>query len=114
VPNSFFNTIVEPKIFQLLIKYHSGMALCRPDSSCSICGCNLDSFGDHLIQCSHSGQRIMKHDALVRNLYGYLGKGKIAHITEQSVDKDRMGDLVLLDFDQGRDLYVDLSIVSSL
>jgi hypothetical protein len=34
----------------------------------------------------------------------------MGHRTELGVDKDRMGDLVILDFANGRDLYVDLSV----
>jgi hypothetical protein len=36
------------------------------------------------------------------------------HRTELAVDKDMMGGSVILDFENGRDLYVDLSVVSTL
>jgi hypothetical protein len=67
-----------------------------------------------MISCNITAQRIGKHNALVRQVGSFLAKGKVAHRTEVGVEKDRMGDLVILDFSNGRDLYVDLSVVSTL
>jgi hypothetical protein len=48
----------------------------------------------------------------VRQVASFLVKGKMGHRTELGVNKDRMGDLVILDFGNCRDLYVALSVVS--
>jgi hypothetical protein len=112
-PN-YSNSAFPTKSFQLLLKYHSGIPICDPNQRCLVCGAKLDVMGDHLIQCSSTGQRIGKHDALVRKMGEFLRKGKIAFVTELGVDKDRMGDIVLLDFQRGSNLYVDLSVTSTL
>jgi hypothetical protein len=36
--------------------------------------------------------------SLVRQVGSFLAKGKLAHTTQVGVEKDRMGDLVILDF----------------
>jgi hypothetical protein len=51
-----------------------------------------------MIRCNVTGQRIGKHNSLVRQGSSFLVKGKMGHRTELGVDKDRMGDLVILDF----------------
>ena len=113
-PNTYSNSIINPKAFQLLLKYHSAMPICVHDQRCLACGKKMDAMGDHMISCNVTGQRIGKHNSLVRQVGSYLEKGKMTHRTEVGVEKDRMGDLVILDFANGRDLYVDLSVVSTL
>jgi hypothetical protein len=65
------------------------------------------------MSCNVNGQLIGKQNSLVRQVSSFV-KGKMGHRTELGLDKDRMGDLVILDFANGRDLYVDLSVVSTL
>jgi hypothetical protein len=45
----------------------------------------------------------------MKNVLNFMAQRK-----ELGVDKDRMGDIVILDFPNGRDLYVDLSVVSTV
>jgi hypothetical protein len=55
-----------------------------------------------MISCNVTAQRIGKHNSLVRQVASFLVRGKMGHRTELGVDKDMMGDLVILDFANGR------------
>ena len=79
-----------------------------------VCSGAADEFGDHYVSCSHSNQRIGKHNALTNCVAEKLRSAKVSLAMELSVDKDRMGDLVLRHWSNGRDLYLDFSVVSSL
>jgi hypothetical protein len=67
------------------------MPICVHDQRCLACGIKMDVMGDHMISCNVTGQRIGKHNALVRQVGSFLAKGKLAHRTEVGVEKDRMG-----------------------
>lgn len=106
---------INPHTFQCLLKYHSGIPILSAAKRCPECHTEMDVFGDHAIACSVTNERIMKHNAMTRVLHqlaikaGYSARVELAH-----GEHDRMGDVVITGFRNGRDLWIDTAITSTL
>ena len=116
VPADWSGTRINQYSFRCLLKYHSGIPLADSIKACPKCKKDMDCYGDHAISCSHTSQRIARHNTLVESLKATLGKAGIACTTEQSASMkgDRMGDIVLINWMESRDAYLDLPVVNSL
>ena len=74
----------------------------------------MDIYGDHTISCSSYGQRHYKNNSLVNLVAEECSSHLISVRKEVSVDNTRPGDIVLRNWQNGRDLYLDFSVISSL
>ena len=108
--------------FKAALKFHTGQPFTHASRECPECNKASDKLGDHAITCRNTGQRINKHNSL-RNFI--LEKAKLAQIDcqqEQEVTTivngtevvNKLGDIVLSEFIQGRDLWLDVGIISPL
>jgi hypothetical protein len=71
-PNTFSNSIINPKAFQFLLKYHSAMPICVHDQRCLSCGIKMYAMGDHLISCNVTGKRIGKHNSFSQRHFNFF------------------------------------------
>jgi len=116
VPAVWAGTNIKKFAFRCLLKYHSGIKILKEESKCSECGKKSDVYGDHAISCGSTGQRIAKHDTLVKSLATTLNRAGILCSTELPADVqgDRMGDIVLFNWIECRDMFLDFSVINSL
>jgi len=87
-----------------------------PESPLCACLSSIDSFGDHLLGCSHGPMRIRRHDALADIIYKALLQDHPGVLKEQRVsynDALRPGDIFHPDFQHGRSAYFDISVRST-
>eukprot|EP00884_Botryococcus_braunii_P009844 jgi/Botrbrau1/18861/Bobra.177_2s0021.1 len=83
---------------------------------CPWCGQEMDRFGDHTVQCRVGrGVAVTSRHNAVRDLLFRIGKEMEAVVTREPPFpvrvvgfETRRPDLVFLDWDGGRDLYVDV------
>jgi len=76
----------------------------------------IDSFGDHLLGCSHGPMRIRRHDALADIIYKALSQDHSGVLKEQRIshsDGLRPGDVFHPDFQHGCSAYFDISVCST-
>ena len=118
VPSEWLGSVIEPTSYRCLLKYHLGIPLSTGVVRCNECHALMDDMGDHAISCATAGDRIAKHDTLVCSLAESLRKANISVKTElgdpNQADQTRPGDLVLLNWREGQDLYLDFSVASTL
>jgi hypothetical protein len=81
----------------------------------TFCQKEFDVYGDHFLSCKTAGQRIEPHNALVRYVHNKLKEVRIPLTVNLSVtEKDIMGDLVLKNWKNDRDLFLDFSVAEVL
>ncbi len=115
VPSAWSGNDIDPISFKCLLKYHTGIPLSENSPQCAICHKNMDIYGDHSISCPYSGDRIGKHDCMVDILAEILKGAKVLVRKEAALaDQTRPGDLVLSNWEEGHDLWIDFSIASTL
>ena len=82
------------------------------------CGETIDSFGDHTITCKSGGGPIHRHDLMRDALFDMCNSAGISVSKElsgyEAGKKDRVGDIVLHSFDQGREKLIDMTRWSRL
>jgi len=87
-----------------------------PQSPLCTCLSSIDSFGDHLLGCSHGPMRIRHHDALADIIYKALSQAHPGVLKEQCVsynDALRPGDFFHPDFQHGCSACFDISVHST-
>jgi len=120
IPSTYNGQYIQPLQFQSLLKFHTGMEIRSNHVQCAVCRDNakkntpLDKLGDHAITCGSSGQRIAKHNLVIKFITENLKAALMLHQTEERVDHAALGDIFILDWIAGRDLYVDVSITNPL
>jgi len=86
-----------------------------PQSPLYTCLSSIDSFGDHLLGCSHGPMGIRRHDALADIIYKALSQDHPGVLKEQHVSYSyglRPGDVFHPDYQHGRSAYFDISVCS--
>lgn len=78
----------------------------------------MDVMGDHAISCQHTNHRVAKHNAIVNGIEHLLRDvGQVVAIEESLSSgsvQGRPGDLVIRNWNNGRDLWCDVSVASPL
>ena len=74
----------------------------------------LDEYGDHALSCKYMGDVIGRHDAVRDALDEIAKEAGFQCFKEVGVMRDRMGDVVIRNFNMGRDLFVDVSVAHTL
>jgi hypothetical protein len=115
LPSSWNGQNISPTIFRSLLKFHSGMPFKDTPIDCpeTKCKATMDIYGDHAISCKATGECIGKHNKLVQKIAGFARRGRINLLIEERVERDRLGDLMFVDWTRNQDKYFDLSVVSS-
>ena len=115
-PSKVANTLIPDSDFRSLCRYWLGLPL-LPDGStakCPLCGSMVDPFGDHFTNCKNNGPT-RRHNALRDAWSNLLSTSAISHRREAvSGNGQRPADILLLNWDKGRDVAVDFTIVSPL
>jgi hypothetical protein len=113
IPNDNLGSRFSAGEFQLLVEFRLGLPL-LPDSAaghpCDKCGQPLDVFGDHILTCRHNGLW-KRHNILRDALCDITTAAGIRCETEAKVrDKKRPADLLVYEWDAGRDAACDLTL----
>lgn len=117
IPNRSLNNILPDTDFRSLCRYWLGLPLLPeavPLPECPECHDALDPFGDHFVTCRKNGFT-RRHNALRDTWAQVLASGGIRHAKEVAVPGgDRPADILLIGWDKGTDVCVDLTITSPL
>ena len=115
-PSKVNNTLLSDSDFRSLCRYWLGLPL-LPDGNtakCPLCGLTVDPFGDHFTNCKLNGPT-RRHNALRDAWSNLLSSAAISHRREAvSGNGQRPADILLLNWDKGRDIAVDFTISSPL
>ena len=81
---------------------------------CPLCQEPVDPFGDHFVCCDQSGST-RRHNALRDAIFDALVRSSIPAAKEQSCNgRQRPADILLLAWERGRDVAVDLTVTHPL
>ena len=126
IPTDWRNSRHQKACFQLLLKYHTGIALSEKEFDCPACEQKsksnapipkMDIYGDHALSCPSTSSRIARHDRLIKILYKHLQEAKISCDEEERSGEFRntkMGDIVINDQTWNKKLWLDFSVVSPM
>jgi hypothetical protein len=113
-PSRAAHTLLNDTDFRSLCRYWLGLPLTQDGSTtkCPLCGHTVDPFGDHLTNCKLNGPT-RRHNAL-RDAWSFLlSSSAIPHKREAvSGTGQRPADILLLNWDKGRDIAIDFTISS--
>ena len=117
IPNRALNNVLQDTDFRSLCRFWLGLPL-LPEGvllpNCPECMEAVDAFGDHFVTCRKNGST-RRHNALRDAWARVLSTANIRHSIEVSVPcGDRPADILLLGWDKGTDVCVDLTISSPL
>ena len=115
-PSRATNSLLSDTDFRSLCRYWLGLPI-LPDGStakCPLCGLTVDPFGDHFTNCKNNGPT-RRHNAL-RDAWSNLLSTAAISLRREAVSGNgqRPADILLLNWDKGRDVAVDFTIVSPL
>ena len=116
IPKACLGLAIPGPEFVIGLRLWLGVTL-FPLSSLCTCLSSIDSFGDHLLGCSHGPMRIRLHDTLVNIIYNALSQDNPGVLKEQRASYDdglRPGDIFHPDFQHGRSAYFDVSVRSTI
>jgi hypothetical protein len=117
VPNENLGLHFGKGEFQLLLNFHLGVPIlpvAAAGSPCDNCGQPLDIYGDHLVSCRHSGAW-KRHNFLRTTLAAIATSAGLNVSTEVQVQgKERPADLLISNWESGRGVAVDLTVVHGL
>ena len=117
IPNRAVNNVLVDSDFRSLCRYWLGLPLLPQGESlppCPECKGALDPFGDHFVTCRKNGTT-RRHNTLRDAWAQVLASSNIRHVKEVSASGgDRPADLLLIGWDKGSDVCVDITITSPL
>ena len=113
-PSRARNTTLSDIDFRSLCRYWLGLPL-MPDGApreCPLCHETCDPFGDHFVNCRKNGWT-RRHNAVRDEICNVLCAAGISHRKEVLAGgRDRPADVLLLSWDKGRDVCIDLTVVN--
>lgn len=115
-PSKTANTLLYEDEFRCLCRFWLGLPLFAETQAveCPLCKEAADPYGDHFVNCNKNGWT-RRHNALRDELCRNLTIGGINHFKEPiAVQRDRPADILLLGWDKGTDVCVDLTITNPL
>ena len=115
IPNRALNNTLSDTDFRSLCRFWLGLPLLLEGQnlpSCPECHEALDPFGDHFVTCRKNGCT-QRHNALRDAWSHVLASANIRHLKEIATPSgDRPADLLLVGWDKGTDVCVDLTVTS--
>ena len=116
VPSRTLGTCLSDSDFRSLCRFWLGIPL-LPDGChwiCPACGDPCDAYGDHWVSCPKNGIS-RRHNSLRDELARILAAASVQHAKEvTSGDRKRPADILLVGWDRGRDICVDLTVTNPL
>ena len=117
IPNRALGNVLVDTEFRSLCRYWLGLPLLPQGESlppCPECRGAIDPFGDHFVTCKNNGAT-RRHNALRDAWAQVLATANIRHAKEVAASGgDRPADILLIGWDKGCDVCVDLTITSPL
>ena len=116
VPSKSMGTCLSDSDFRSLCRFWLGIPL-LPDGAhwtCPACMEPCDAYGDHWVSCVKNGIS-RRHNSLRDELSRILTASSVQHAKEvTSGDRKRPADILLVGWDRGRDICVDLTVTNPL
>ena len=113
LPSRVLRTDIRDPDYRLLLRWWLGLPILptgRTLPGCPLCAEPVDPFGDHFVCCERSGNS-RRHNALRDAIFAVLTKSAIACAKEVCCGgRRRPADILLLAWERGRDVAVDLTI----
>ena len=117
LPNRATRTDICDPDYRLLLRWWLGLPILPVGQtlpSCPLCGEPVDAFGDHLVCCDKNGNT-RRHNALRDAIFDVLIASAIPSAKEvTSGDRQRPADILLIAWERGRDVAVDLTVTHPL
>ena len=115
LPSHSLGSVIPDSDFRSLCRWWLGMPLLPEGTTlppCPLCQQALDPFGDHFVVCKWNGP-VRRHNALRDEWSRVLTQAHIPWRKEiPTTGGDRPDDLLLVGFSKGRDMSLDITIVS--
>ena len=113
LPSVAMGTVLSDVDYRSLCRWWLGLPLLPQGCilpPCTACGEALDTYGDHLVCCSHNGVT-RRHHAMRDAWSALLTKAGVSHAKEvEAPSGNRPADLLLKAWDKGTDMAVDLTV----
>ena len=115
-PLAWKKWLFKPRLWLVAVRRRLFQKIAPRNSICAAClKARADVKGEHQVGCSKRGSLIMRHDSirdLLRQELENLGYTVQIERNAGSDDKSRPGDLKILRWKNGRDLYIDCSVIN--
>jgi hypothetical protein len=116
-PNRALRTDIDDVDYRVLLRWWLGLPLLPMGQTlpgCPLCDEPVDPFGDHFVCCDKNGST-RRHNALRDALLEVLVQAAIPAAKEQtSGGRRRPADILLVGWERGRDVAVDLTVTHPL
>ena len=117
LPSRALRTDIHDADYRLLLRWWLGLPLLpvgRTLPGCPLCGEPVDPFGDHFVCCKQNGST-RRHNALRDAIFDVLVSASIPSAKEVTCGtRQRPADILLLAWERGRDVAVDLTVTHPL
>jgi hypothetical protein len=117
IPHRALRTDIEDSDYRLLLRWWMGLPILptgRTLPACPLCGDPVDAFGDHFVCCEKNGIT-QRHHALRDAIFDVLARGAIPAAKEVvSAHRNRPADILLVAWERGRDVAVDVTVTHPL
>jgi hypothetical protein len=113
LPSRALRTDISDVDYRILLRWWLGLPLLPVGCTlpgCPACGEPVDPFGDHFVCCDLNGST-RRHNALRDAMFDVLVQGSILAAKEvNSGNRKRPADILLVAWERGRDVAVDLTV----
>ena len=113
------DTVLRPRIFRVAVAYRLGVPLLAENIPCPMCKQTIDICGDHATCCTHSGDLIVRHNA-VRNFVNRIASDALlSPVMEKKgilgpTSGRRPGDVTIPIWSSGKGMAIDVAVTSPL
>ena len=112
LPSRALRTDIGDVEYRVLLRWWLGLPLLplgRTLPGCPLCGEPVDAYGDHFVCCNKNGIS-RRHNALRDALFNVLVQHAIPVLKEDGTEGRRQADVLLVGWERGRDVAVDLTV----
>jgi hypothetical protein len=113
------DTILRPRNFRIAVAYRLGVPVLAESISCPMCKQTIDKSGDHATCCTHSGDLIVRHNA-VRNFVNRVATDALLSPFMEKrgilgeTSGRRPGDVTIPMWSSGKSMAIDVAVTSPL
>jgi hypothetical protein len=122
LPDGRFHLTMDSLAFRCRLAYHLGVPLFHPGQRCSFCQSPMDCYGDHALHCGagRGASHTFRHHRVRDTVRRLLAAAGFTSVSEPQLPfRSSMGgpvraDLLVQQWSEGRDLYLDFVGASPL
>lgn len=75
---------IDPALFTVALKRRLRVRVQDADTFCPLCGCTMDSYGDHALVCPCGGDRTIRHNRLLHSVHEDAVRGNMSPEKEKA------------------------------